>query len=55
LPRQSDFNVQHDRSDSAAAPSVQLHQQGRFDDAGALYRQVLAVSLRQFDALHLLA
>jgi predicted TPR repeat methyltransferase len=33
---------------------VQLHQQGRFDAAIALYRQVLAATPRQFDALHLL-
>jgi predicted TPR repeat methyltransferase len=34
--------------------AVQLHQQGRFDAAGALYRQILAATPRQFDALHLL-
>jgi predicted TPR repeat methyltransferase len=34
--------------------AVQLHQQGRFDAAIALYRQVLAATPRQFDALHLL-
>jgi len=34
--------------------AVRLHQQGRFDAAQALYRQVLALDPRQFDALHLL-
>jgi predicted TPR repeat methyltransferase len=34
--------------------AVQLHQQGKLDAAQALYRQVLAVAPRQFDALHLL-
>jgi len=42
-------------SDTAAllAQAVQLHQQGRLDDAQALYRQVLAANPRQSDALHL--
>jgi predicted TPR repeat methyltransferase len=34
--------------------AVQLHQQGRLDDAQQLYRQVLGIDARQFDALHLL-
>jgi predicted TPR repeat methyltransferase len=34
--------------------AVRLHQQGRFEEAQALYRRVLAVNPRQFDALHLL-
>jgi len=34
--------------------AVRLHQQGRFDQAQALYRRVLAINPRQFDALHLL-
>ncbi len=34
--------------------AVRLHQQGRFDAAQALYRRVLAINPRQFDALHLL-
>ena len=34
--------------------AVQLHQQGRHDPAQALYRQVLELNPRQFDALHLL-
>jgi predicted TPR repeat methyltransferase len=34
--------------------AVQLHQHGRFADAQALYRRVLAANPRQFDALHLL-
>lgn len=34
--------------------AVHLHQQGRLDQARALYEQVLALQPRQFDALHLL-
>jgi len=34
--------------------AVQAHQGGKLDAAAALYRQVLAQSPRQFDALHLL-
>lgn len=34
--------------------AVELHQQGRFEPAQALYRQVLELNPRQFDALHLL-
>jgi predicted TPR repeat methyltransferase len=34
--------------------AVRLHQQGRLDQAQALYRRVLEASPRQFDALHLL-
>jgi len=34
--------------------AVRLHQQGRFDAAQALYRRVLEINPRQFDALHLL-
>jgi predicted TPR repeat methyltransferase len=34
--------------------AVRLHQQGRLDAAQALYRRVLALNPRQFDALHLL-
>jgi predicted TPR repeat methyltransferase len=34
--------------------AVQLHQQGRLDQAATLYRQVLTFAPRQFDALHLL-
>jgi hypothetical protein len=34
--------------------AVALHQGGRLDEAAARYRQVLAISPRQFDALHLL-
>ncbi len=34
--------------------AVAHHQQGRFDQAQDLYRQVLALDPRQFDALHLL-
>jgi predicted TPR repeat methyltransferase len=34
--------------------AVQLHRQGRFDDARRLYDRVLAANPRQFDALHLL-
>lgn len=34
--------------------AVELHQQGRLDPAQALYRQVLDLNPRQFDALHLL-
>lgn len=34
--------------------AVQLHQQGRLDQAATLYHQVLAAVPRQFDALHLL-
>ena len=34
--------------------AVELHQQGRFQPAQALYRQVLELNPRQFDALHLL-
>ena len=33
--------------------AVRLHQQGRLDQAQALYRRVLAANPRQFDALHL--
>ncbi|MES2741344.1 MAG: tetratricopeptide repeat protein [Pseudomonadota bacterium] len=33
--------------------AVQLHQQGRYQAALALYRQVLELAPRQFDALHL--
>jgi predicted TPR repeat methyltransferase len=33
--------------------AVALHQQGRLDQARALYREVLAADPRQFDALHL--
>ncbi|TFW30366.1 tetratricopeptide repeat protein [Duganella callida] len=45
-------------TDSLAASflqqAVQLHQQGRLEPAQALYRQVLDLNPRQFDALHLL-
>ena len=34
--------------------AVALHQQGRLQEAAQLYRQVLALAPRQFDALHLL-
>jgi predicted TPR repeat methyltransferase len=34
--------------------AVDLHQQGRLEPAQALYRQVLELDPRQFDALHLL-
>lgn len=34
--------------------ALQAHQQGRLDTADELYRQVLAIHPRQFDALHLL-
>lgn len=34
--------------------AVELHQQGRLQPAQALYRQVLELEPRQFDALHLL-
>lgn len=34
--------------------AVELHQQGKLDAAGPLYRRVLAAMPRQFDALHLL-
>jgi predicted TPR repeat methyltransferase len=34
--------------------AVRLHQQGRLDEAQALYRRVLDAIPRQFDALHLL-
>ena len=34
--------------------AVELHQQGRLQPAQALYRQVLELDPRQFDALHLL-
>jgi predicted TPR repeat methyltransferase len=34
--------------------AVRLHQQGRFEAAQALYRRVLEINPRQFDALHLL-
>lgn len=34
--------------------AVELHQQGRFEPAQALYRQVLELDPRRFDALHLL-
>lgn len=34
--------------------AVELHQQGRLQPAQALYRQVLDLNPRQFDALHLL-
>lgn len=34
--------------------AVELHQQGRLEPAQALYRQVLELNPRQFDALHLL-
>jgi predicted TPR repeat methyltransferase len=34
--------------------AVELHQQGRYEPAQALYRQVLELNPRQFDALHLL-
>ena len=34
--------------------AVELHQQGKLEPAQALYRQVLALDPRQFDALHLL-
>jgi predicted TPR repeat methyltransferase len=34
--------------------AVELHQQGRLEPAQALYRQVLDLNPRQFDALHLL-
>src|SRR3954468_14154029 len=34
--------------------AVALHQQGRLEPAQALYRQVLELHPRQFDALHLL-
>ena len=34
--------------------AVALHQQGRLEPAQALYRQVLELNPRQFDALHLL-
>jgi len=34
--------------------AVELHQQGRLEPALALYRQVLELDPRQFDALHLL-
>jgi predicted TPR repeat methyltransferase len=34
--------------------AVRLHQQGRLDEAQALYRRVLEAAPRQFDALHLL-
>ena len=34
--------------------AVRLHQQGRLDQAQALYRRVLDLNPRQFDALHLL-
>jgi len=34
--------------------ALRCHQQGRFDAAASLYRQVLALVPRQFDALHLL-
>lgn len=34
--------------------AVELHQQGRLQPAQALYRQVLELNPRQFDALHLL-
>lgn len=34
--------------------AVALHQKGRLDDARRLYREVLALAPRQFDALHLL-
>lgn len=34
--------------------ALQAHQQGRLDTADDLYRQVLALAPRQFDALHLL-
>jgi predicted TPR repeat methyltransferase len=33
--------------------AVRLHQQGRLDDAQVLYRRVLEIDARQFDALHL--
>lgn len=33
--------------------AVALHQQGRLEQAHAMYRQVLALAPRQFDALHL--
>ncbi len=33
--------------------AVQLHQRGRYEAALALYRQVLDIAPRQFDALHL--
>ena len=44
------------RSESTAAllqRAVGLHQQGRYDAAALLYRQVLEREPRQFDALHL--
>jgi predicted TPR repeat methyltransferase len=45
-------------TDSLAASllqqAVELHQQGRLEPAQALYRQVLELNPRQFDALHLL-
>lgn len=34
--------------------AVALHQKGRLEDAARLYREVLALAPRQFDALHLL-
>lgn len=34
--------------------ALQAHQQGKLDAAASLYRQVLALAPRQFDALHLL-
>ena len=34
--------------------AVRLHQQGRLEQAQALYRRVLEINPRQFDALHLL-
>ena len=34
--------------------AVALHQKGQLQEAGQLYRQVLALAPRQFDALHLL-
>jgi predicted TPR repeat methyltransferase len=40
--------------DALLQQAVRLHQQGKLDAAAALYRQVLAGSARQFDALHLL-
>jgi predicted TPR repeat methyltransferase len=43
-----------DNAAALLAQAVRLHQQGRFDEAQALYRRVLDLDPRQFDALHLL-
>lgn len=47
-----DHDVDHEQDKLARA--VQLHQAGDFDQAAALYQQVLARQPRQPDALHLL-